>query len=142
MRRKLLSAVLATVLTAGLGLPIAAQHTSAGVDGTVTDATGSVLPDAEVALTNVDTNVAAHAKTNKSGYFAFVNVNPGSYTMMTSKPGLQSGVGRPFQLVIDQTFTTNNAMQVGAVNETVTVEAGAEGAMLEKSSSELGNVIE
>ena len=87
MRRKLLSAVLATVLTAGLGLPIAAQHTSAGVDGTVTDATGSVLPDAEVALTNVDTNVAAHAKTNKSGYFAFVNVNPGSYTMTISKRG-------------------------------------------------------
>jgi len=102
---------------------MAAQHTSAGVDGTITDATGSILPDAEVVLTNVDTNVAARTKTNKSGYFAFVNVNPGQYKMTIAKQGFKSVVVPPFQLVVDQTFTTNQAMQVGAVNETVTVDA-------------------
>ena len=142
MCRGLLKALLVALLGAGLSLPLAAQHTSAGVDGTVTDATGSALPDAEVVLTNVDTNVAARAKTNKSGYFAFVNVNPGQYKMTITKQGFKQVVLPPFQLVVDQTFSANQAMQVGAVNETVTVDATAEGAMLQKSSSELGNVIE
>ena len=142
MRRNFLRTLLAAFLTVGLSLPATAQHTSAGVDGTVTDPTGSALPDAQVVLTNVDTNVAARAKTNKSGYYAFVNVNPGRYTMTISKQGFKSVVVPPFTLVIDQTFTSNQALEVGAVSETVTVTAGAEGAMLEKSSSELGNVIE
>ncbi len=141
MRKVFLDTLLVVFLCAGMW-PIAAQHTSAGVDGTVTDATGSALPDAEVVLTNVDMNVAAHAKTNKSGYFAFVNVNPGQYKMTITKQGFKSVVVPPFQLVVDQTFTANQAMAVGAVNETVTVDASAEGAMLQKSSSELGNVIE
>lgn len=142
MRRRVLRMVLAVLFGAGLVLPMAAQHTSAGVDGTVTDATGSMLPDAHVVLTNVETNVSARATTNKSGYFAFVNVNPGQYKMAITKQGFKSIVVPPFQLVVDQTFTTNNAMQVGAVNETVTVDATSEGALLQKSSSELGNVIE
>ena len=142
MRRGFLRTLFALLLGVGLSLPMAAQHTSAGVDGTVTDATGSVLPDAAVVLTNVDTNVSAHATTNKSGYFAFVNVNPGQYKMTITKQGFKSVVLPPFQLVVDQTFTTNQAMQVGAVNETVTVDASSEGVMLQKSSSELGNVIE
>jgi hypothetical protein len=90
----------------------------------------------------VDTNVSARAMTNKSGYFAFVNVNPGSYRMTITKQGFKQVVVPPFQLVVDQTFTANQAMQVGAVSETVTVDASAEGAMLQRSSSELGNVIE
>lgn len=125
-----------------LSLSLVAQHTSAGVNGTVTDAAGLVLPNTDVVLTNVDTNVAAHAKTNHSGYFAFVNINPGQYTMTITKQGFKTVVLPPFQLLVDQTFTANQKMDVGTVSETVTVDASAEGAMLQRSSSELGNVIE
>ena len=142
MHRRFSRTLFALLLGTGLSLPIAAQHTSAGADGTVTDATGSMLPDAQVVLTNVDTNVSARVMTNKSGYFAFVNVNPGQYKMTITKQGFKSVVVPPFELVVDQTFTANQPMQVGAVNETVTVDAASEGAMLQKSSSELGNVIE
>jgi hypothetical protein len=134
--------ILAFAALAALALPLAGQHTSAGVNGTISDSAGLVLPDAEVVLTNVDTNIAAHAKTNKSGYFAFVNVNPGQYTMTITRQGFKTVVLPPFQLVVDQTFAANQRLEVGAVNETVTVDASSEGAMLQRSSSELGNVIQ
>ena len=137
--RKLMIAVtvLALETTAALG-----QHTTATVNGTITDSSGSVVPGAIVVLANVDTGVAARAASNGSGYFAFVDVTPGRYTMTVTMRGFKKVVLPAFPLLVNQTLTENVALSVGTESETVTVNAAAEGVMLQRSSSELGNVIE
>jgi len=82
--RKLMIAV--TALTLG-SMAAIGQHTTATVNGTVTDSSGSVVPGASVVLTNVDTRVAARAASNGSGYFAFVDVTPGRYAMTVTMRG-------------------------------------------------------
>ena len=63
------------------------QRATGGVNGTVTDPTGSVVVDANVTLTNQDTNVVSHATTNRSGYFVFLDITPGRYVLTISKEG-------------------------------------------------------
>ena len=123
-------------------LPAIGQNATAGVNGTITDPSGSVIPGAVVTLTNVETNVVARAKTNASGYFAFVDVTPGEYTMTVTSAGFKKVVLPVFHLVVDQTLTENETLSVGSEGQTVTIDASSEGVMLERSSSELGNVIE
>lgn len=127
---------------AAIALSALGQNATATVNGTITDSTGGVIPDAVVILTNVDTNVVARAKTNGRGYFAFVDVAPGQYAMTITKANFKRVVLPIFHLVINQTLTENETLSVGTAAETVTVNAGIEGVMLQRSSSELGNVIE
>lgn len=133
----------ATILAAALAaLPLAAQQSTAGVNGTVTDNEGRVIPGADVILTNVATNVAARATTNGSGYYAFVDLTPGEYSMTVTHAGFRKLVLPPFHIVVNQTLTENETLSVGSTNQTVTVNASAEDVMLQSSGSELGNVIE
>jgi hypothetical protein len=123
-------------------LPIAAQQSTAGVNGTITDSAGAVIPGAEITLRNVDTNVSARSTSNGGGYFAFVDLTPGQYEMIVSRSGFRKLVLPAFHLVVNQTLTENETLSVGAENQTVTVNAASEGVMLQRSASELGNVIE
>ena len=118
------------------------QHATASVNGTVTDSTGSVIPGAVVTLTNTETNVTARAATNGSGYFAFVDVTPGQYRMTIAKQGFKKVELPGFPLLVNQILTENEMLSPGAPTEIVTVNAASEGVMLERSSSELGNVIQ
>ena len=97
---------------------------------------------ATVILTNTDTNVTVPSTTNNSGYFTFVDVTPGSYRMVITRQGFKKIELPSFPVVVNQVLTENEVFSPGAVTDTVTVNAAAEGVMLEKSSSELGNVIQ
>jgi len=54
------------------------QGTTSRVVGTVTDATGSVVPGAQATLTNEDTGVAFHTTTTGSGSYAFEAIQVGT----------------------------------------------------------------
>ena len=118
------------------------QHATASINGRVTDTTCSVIPGAAVILRNTDTNVTVRATTNNSGYFTFVDVTPGAYKMVVAKPGFKKVELPAFPVVVNQVLTENEVMSPGAETEIVTVNAAAEGVVLERSSSELGNVIQ
>jgi len=118
------------------------QTTAGQINGTVSDSSGGVIPGASVILTNQNTNVVSHATTNQSGFFAFLNVQPGLYAMMFTAPGFKTVALPAFNLVVSQILTENETLTIGSANETVNVTAGAEGVMLQRSSSDLGNVIE
>src|SRR6266481_2524218 len=122
--------------------PLFGQRATGGVNGTVTDPTGSVVVDANVTLTNQDTNVVSHATTNRSGYFVFLDITPGSYVLMISKEGFKRVELPTFNLLVNQNLTENETLSVGSTTEIVKVTAGQEGVMLQNSSSELGNVIQ
>jgi hypothetical protein len=121
---------------------IHAQTTAGQVNGTVTDSSGGVIPNAAITLANINTSVTIHTNTNRSGFYAFPNVQPGTYSMTFTAPNFKTMVLPSFTLVVNQILTENEVMEVGSTNETVNVSASAEDVMLQKSSSVLGTVIE
>ncbi len=117
----------------------AGQASTATVTGTVTDATGAIIPDAALILSNVETGVESRSVSNQVGNYSFLNVPPGFYTLQASKEGFRVTTLEPFTLLVNQTATLNISLEVGAVTESVTVEAL--GAQVQSSTSELGNVV-
>ena len=57
----------------------AAQTATGGVNGTVTDQHGAVVPGATVTLVNRATNIETRATASEGGYYTFVNVSPGTF---------------------------------------------------------------
>src|SRR5437868_7716185 len=77
---------LSLLLIAFLALPVLAQFRSS-IEGTVTDPSGGVVPDAQVTLTNIDTGVTATAQSNSEGLFRFPSLAPGHYSLTAAKQG-------------------------------------------------------
>src|ERR1700721_100050 len=90
-RNMKLALVLLFVVCAGGALPVQAQSTSSGtVAGSVTDQTGAVVAGATVTVTDTATHSARTTTTNAAGRYAYVDVNPGTYTIEVTKPGFET----------------------------------------------------
>ena len=123
----------------GLSDILNAQTSSASITGTVRDTSGSVIPAAILVLRNAGTSVELRTSSNEVGVYTFLNVNPGGYTLETSKPGFRTTKLSAFTLAVNQTATLDQILEVGSVEQTVNVEAI--GAEVQASTSELGAVV-
>src|SRR5438132_13992294 len=65
---------------------------NATVVGTITDATGSIVPGATISVSNVNTGVTLPAVTNSSGYYRVENLIPGQYTVAAEAKGFQKAL--------------------------------------------------
>jgi hypothetical protein len=119
--------------------PSAAAQSAAALNGTVRDASGAVIPDASVKLTNVNTAVSQSTHTNTSGTYSFVNILPGRYVLETAREGFRTDRQPEFSLEVNQTATVNFTLQVGSTGEVISVTSQA--IQLETSTSELGIVV-
>ena len=118
---------------------VLAQTSTAAINGTIQDATGAVIPEAEVVLTNVATGVERRTLSNNVGNYVILFIPPGDYVIDVTKDGFSTARDDEVSLAVNQTATYNFTMAVGATTETITVEAV--GAEIESSTSELGTVI-
>ncbi len=130
--------LLACALTVFAGLAFG-QASSSAVNGTITDQQGAVVPGTEVTLTSIETGIERRAEANAVGRYGFVSVLPGYYTIEATAEGFRTSAVEPFSLVVNQTATFDVVLEVGAVTESVTVEAI--GAQVQASSSELGTAM-
>jgi hypothetical protein len=115
------------------------QLSTASINGTVRDATGSLVPDAAVVLRNLETTVERRTLSNDAGNYVFLNIPPGNYTLEASKAGFSTNRLSQFTLAVNQTATFDFTLSVGAVEQSVNVEAV--GAEVQSSTSELGAVV-
>src|SRR5437870_4704966 len=98
-----------------------AQTATGGVNGTVTDQHGAVVPGAAVTLINRATNIETRAAASADGYYTFVNVSPGTYVLRIEAAGFSTVQTSPFEVGVSQTLTQNVSLTVGAVTQTVEV---------------------
>ncbi|MDE1160981.1 MAG: TonB-dependent receptor [Acidobacteriaceae bacterium] len=117
----------------------AAQSSSAGVVGSVSDASGARLPGAKLVLTNVDTNVVRETTSNNAGDYTFAGVPPARYTLAISAASFQTQKFAAFEVAVDQKVNIAATLKPGDVATSVTVEA--EGAQVESTTAQLGTVI-
>lgn len=123
-----------------LGGTITAQTTTAQLSGRISDRTEAVIPDAQITVTNVDTNVVRKVATNSSGDYTMGQLSPGNYKLLVEKSGFSSITEQNLVLSVDQSLTLNVALAAGSLSQTIDVQADAE--LLQSSSSELGTVID
>ena len=132
-------AIFGLVLNAFVPDLLQGQTTAGAVNGTVRDSSGGVVPDAKVELKSESTGAEVSSTTNSNGYFTFVNVQPGGYTLSATATGFKKALQALFSVGVNETVTHNFSLSVGDVGQTV--EVTSEAALLQQSTSELGTVI-
>jgi Carboxypeptidase regulatory-like domain/TonB dependent receptor len=114
--------VLPILLIFGSGVCLAQSTNSADIRGSVTDATGALIPGVTVTVANVDTGVSKTFTTNQDGLYDTSSIVIGSYDVTFTKDGFEKLVRGPVSLEVG--FTTVNAqLQVGSNKQTITVSA-------------------
>ena len=134
LRYNITAAFLVGLLTATCAM---AQFGGTGtIQGTVTDRTGAVVPEATVTVTNVSTNSQRAATTTSSGYYSVPALTAGTYTVTVTAKGFQT-VTRP-HVIVDAlaVVALNLALPVGSATSTVTVTAAPP--MLDTQDATLG----
>jgi hypothetical protein len=122
------------------GSPVSAQSTFGSLSGTVTDSSGSAIPDAQVVLTSLATGSSQTATTGGDGLYNFVNVNPGDYRLEVQKDGFKHYRREPVSIEVQQAYRIDPALEVGAVTQTV--EVTGETPLLTPTTSSLGQVVD
>ena len=89
--------------------------------GTVTDSAGLVVPGAQVVAVNVGTQDTYEATTNAAGYYNIQFVRTGRYTISVAVQGFQTFKAVGVDVGNNQVVRTNIVLQVGGVNESITV---------------------
>ena len=104
-------------------LRLSAQVLYGSLVGQANDASGAAVPGATVTLTNKATAQARTATTNEGGQYTFVAVQPGEYDVKISKEGFRSSNETGVTVTSNNVTRVDVTMQVGAVSDSVTVEA-------------------
>jgi Carboxypeptidase regulatory-like domain len=100
-----------------------AQRTLGGITGTVTDKTGSVLPETNVTIVADETQLTRTQRTNANGSYNFVDLPIGAYTLTFVHEGFQSQKIPSILVQADRTVTVNATLPVGQVGTVVEVDA-------------------
>jgi hypothetical protein len=115
--------VLALLLATAAHAQLASQT---ALVGTVSDTGGLVLPGASVVAVNAGTRDTYEATTNAEGDYYIQFVRPGKYEISVTVNGFQVFRATGVDVASNQVVRTNAVMQVGGLNETVSVEARAQ----------------
>ena len=120
-RHSFLAAAIAVALAVGAHVA-PAQDLRGKIGGTVADASGAVIPGANVTLSNDNTNVTSSAQTSAAGQYLFDFVLPGTYTITVESDGFRTFQQQNILVQTRADITVDAALELGAVTETVTVE--------------------
>jgi len=130
----------ALVLTLAAILPLSAQKYTGSIRGLVTESTGAVLPNASVAIVNNSTGETRTAITNARGGYEVLELPAGTYTVSVKAPNFKEVVNSGVELHVSSATVVNAVMEIGRVEEKVTVEANS--VQVETTTGAVGNVVD
>src|SRR5262245_6123111 len=119
--KQTLRACLVGVLVLGFAASAWAQAGTASLVGEVTDQQKQVVPGATITLSNRQTGVAQSTVSDERGNFRFVNMRPGRYDLKVELTGFKLSLTEDIPLAVDSTVRQNAILELGGVNETVSV---------------------
>lgn len=93
--------------------------------GSVTDASGAAIPGVSVTARNEQTGVTSRTTTTGTGVYSLPDLPAGTYTINAGKPGFQQMTVQGLILGSAQTVRQDLKLTIGAVNESVQVNASA-----------------
>ena len=102
-----------------------AQTVGAGLHGTVTDASGALVANAAVQITNIGTGTVRHFVSDDSGRWREPVLLPGEYEIRASARGFQTTIRHGVQLEVGQDLAVDLQLEVGQSTQEIRVEASA-----------------
>jgi Carboxypeptidase regulatory-like domain/TonB dependent receptor len=100
-----------------------AQSDAATVSGRITDGSGAVIDDVEVAASNTGTGVKVNTLTNDNGIYVLEDLHPGTYDLTVQKNGFRPVILPNLTLNVQDALSRNFTLQIGPQNESITVTA-------------------
>ena len=127
MRRLICVCLILAILAALVAVPhpTYAQSTNASLTGRVLDPQGAVVPGVQIKVTSYDKGVSYAGETNSDGIYHIPVLPPGLYRMDVSKVGFRVIIKPDVVLNVQDVRVVNFTLQLGSVQESVTVEGGA-----------------
>ncbi|MEO8130810.1 MAG: carboxypeptidase regulatory-like domain-containing protein, partial [Bryobacteraceae bacterium] len=118
---------------------VVAQSDTASITGFVRDASGAVVPSANIVIRNEATGIERKTVSNPTGYFIVPNLPPALYTISVEATGFKKFESTQNKLDPNITATVDVNLQVGSATDTVTVVAEVVG--IQSDSATVGRVI-
>jgi hypothetical protein len=115
------------------------QADTGTIVGTVQDASGAVVTNSTITLTQVGTDAKTSVKTDELGNYIATPLRIGSYSITVETPGFKTETRTGIVLRVQDRLRVDFALQIGSVNETVNVHEAAP--VVDTDSSALGDVI-
>lgn len=115
------------------------QVDEGSVTGTVQDASGAVVPNAQVVLLNKDQGITLQVQTGGSGEYVFSPVRIGHYSVSVSAPGFSKTTQENLTVSVGQRLQVNIQIKLGSATETV--EVNTTPPVLQTDESSVGQVI-
>lgn len=128
-----------TFVVTALALAVSAQSFRSTIVGRVTDPSGANVAGASITVTQTGTNFTRTVTSNDNGEYTAVQLQPGSYTVKVDLTGFKSVLTQNIELVTDETRRVDITLEVGSVNETVTVQGDPP--VINSETPEKGEVI-
>ncbi len=116
---------LALVTFLALAIPSFAQTYRGGINGTVTDATGAVIPGAAVVATDADTGIAHNTTSSSAGEFLFQDLPLGTYNVAVNVPGFAVAKFDKVEVAAGTTYTLPVKLEISSAGTVIEVNAGA-----------------
>jgi Carboxypeptidase regulatory-like domain/TonB-dependent Receptor Plug Domain len=117
-------------------LAIGQVGTEGSILGTVQDATGAVVPNAQVTVSNIATGLERSATTDGDGNFEILSLPIGQYSVSVTAPGFKAWTQSGVELTVGERARIAPTLEVGQITEQVTVEATGTLLQTERSSVE------
>jgi hypothetical protein len=118
---------------------LAAQAVTGTILGTITDISGAVMPGTTVTLRNSGTGLTRTVTTDAAGEYTVPSLPTGKYSVTAELSGFKSATVPSVDLGVDQHVRINVRLEVGAVEESVTVTGVSP--LVQTSTSELGTTV-
>src|SRR5512147_69056 len=131
--RALFCFLVAVTLLTAVAAPAHAQVLYGSVVGNVQDPSGSAVPNATVTLTNKGTGQTLEGKSDELGRFNIVNVQPGLYDLRVTGTGFRTYTRADVNVSANTVTRSDVQMELGAMAETITVQADATQLQTDKS---------
>lgn len=116
-----------------------AQTPTGQVTGRISDASGAIVPAAEVMVTQVDTGAVRRTVSNETGYYTVSLLPPGEYRISVRKDGFRASNRSGVPIAVDQVARLDFELEVGNVADSVEVKA--EAPTVEAGNAAMGTVV-
>ena len=111
----------------------------ASLEGTVTDSSGAVVPNAQVKLTNTDNGVTLNAVSDSSGYFRFPVIPVGTYDLNVAQPGFAPYANKNIDIAVGA--KANLRIQLAVAGQKEAVNVTAELPVVETTRTQLSSTV-
>jgi Carboxypeptidase regulatory-like domain/TonB dependent receptor len=123
-----------------LALPTFAQSFTGSITGTVHDSSGAVVPQARVVIVNTAVNTHTEVRSDPSGNYSAISLQPGGYSLEVTVSGFKKYVRTGITLDVQQQAHIDVVLQVG--DSAQSIEIAADTSSIETVSSAIGKVVD